>query len=155
MTADTNSIKLYFRPILRIAVGIVFLVSCAEKILNPAAFAQIITHYQLLPPSLVILTAIVFPWVELFCGLALVFGRYDRGAALLVTLMMAAFTLIAAYNGYRGLNIACGCFSLSAKAPSHIAVNIFRNLAILIPAAALLWPASRITRTRKLKHQDG
>ncbi|MDL2268907.1 DoxX family membrane protein [Desulfosarcina sp. OttesenSCG-928-A07] len=142
MTVWRFLISSFLQRMIRIGLGVVFLASCAEKIKNPAAFADIITHYQLLPPALVTLTAIIFPWVELFCGLALIFGRFDRGAALLVCLMMAAFILIAAYNGYRGLNIACGCFSLSAKEPTHIAVNIARNLLILIPAAVLLlWPA--------------
>lgn len=142
MTGEALSAS-FFRKIIRMGIGIVFLVSCAEKIKNPAAFAEIVTHYQLLPPALVTLTAVIFPWVELFCGLALVFGRFDRGAVFLVCLMMTGFVLIAAYNGYRGLNIACGCFSLSAKEPSHIAVNIARNLLILIPAAGLLlWPVS-------------
>lgn len=140
--------SLSFRKIVRIGVGSIFLISCAEKILDPVAFAQIVTGYQLLPPGWVTLAAVIFPWVELFCGLALVFGRFDQGAAFLVCLMMTAFIFISIYNGYRGLNIACGCFSLSAKEPSHIAVNIIRNLAILIPAAGLLWPIS----DRKLRH---
>ena len=40
------------------------------------------------------------------------------------------------YNGYRGLNIACGCFSLAAGESSDITVNTVRNLALL---AAGLW----------------
>ncbi len=117
--------------VLRILLGALFLFASAGKIADPAAFAAIITNYQLLPPKLVLATAVVLPWIEAVCGLALVFGRYKNGAAALVCLMMVVFTGLILYNGYRGLNVACGCFSLAAKEPSNFAVNTLRNLLIL------------------------
>jgi hypothetical protein len=71
--------------------------------------------------------------------LALVFGRFEKGAALLVSLMMVVFIAIILYNGHRGLNIACGCFSLSAKEPSSIALNTVRNLLILAAGTWVLF----------------
>jgi uncharacterized membrane protein YphA (DoxX/SURF4 family) len=130
--------------VVRIALGAIFLYSCAGKIADPAAFAAIVTNYQLLPPSLVSVTAVVFPWIEAVCGLALVVGRLEKGAALLVSLMMVFFIGLILYNGYRGLNIACGCFSLAANSPSNIAVNTLRNLFILAAGAwVLLIPKRR------------
>jgi len=130
--------------VVRIALGATFLFSCAGKIANPAAFATIVANYQLLPPSLVSATAVVFPWIEAMCGLALVFGRLEKGAALLVSLMMVFFTGLILYNRYRGLNIACGCFSLAADSPSSVAVNTLRNLFILAAGAwVLLIPKRR------------
>ncbi len=125
--------------VIRIALGAVFLFSCAGKITDPTAFAAIVTNYQLLPPPLVSATAVVFPWIEAVCGLALVFGRLEKGAALLTSLMMVVFTGLILYNGYRGLNIACGCFSLAANEPSNIAVNTLRNLVILAAGAWVLF----------------
>ena len=129
--------------VVRIALGATFLISCSGKIADPGAFAAIVTNYQLLPPPLVSATAVLFPWVEAVCGLALVFGRLEKGAALLVTLMMIVFTGLILYNGYRGLNIACGCFSLAANAPSNIAVNTLRNLLILVAGAWVLFFSRR------------
>jgi len=129
--------------VVRIALGAIFLFSCAGKIADPAAFAEIVTNYQLLPPPLVSATAVVFPWIEAVCGLALVFGRFEKGAALVVSLMMVVFTGLILYNGYRGLNIACGCFSLAAHAPSNIAVNTLRNLLILAAGAWILFFSRR------------
>ena len=125
--------------VVRIALGAIFMFSCAGKIADPAAFAAIVTNYQLLPPPLVSATAVVFPWIEAVCGLALVFGRIEKGAALLISLMMVVFTGLQFYNGYRGLNIACGCFSLAANEPSNIAVNTLRNLVILAAGAWVLF----------------
>ena len=125
--------------VVRIALGAVSLFSSAGKIADPEAFALIVTHYQLLPPLLVAVTAVLFPWIEALCGLALVLGRFEKGAALLVSLMMVLFTVILLYNSYRGLNIACGCFSLATQAPSNIALNTLRNLLILAAGAWILF----------------
>ena len=127
----------------RIVLGSVFLLSSAGKIANPEAFVEIVANYQLLPPHLVWMTAVVLPWLEAVCGLALIAGRYQRGAALLVSSMMVVFISIILYNGYRGLNVACGCFSLSATEPSNIALNTLRNLVLL---AAGIWMLIRSGR---------
>ena len=121
---------------IRIALGLLFLYSSFGKIADPNGFAAIVSNYQLLPQSLVWGTAVLLPWIEATCGLALVCGRFEKGAALLVSLMMAVFITAILYNGYRGLNIACGCFSLAASEPSSIALNTMRNLTIL---AAGMW----------------
>jgi uncharacterized membrane protein YphA (DoxX/SURF4 family) len=125
--------------IVRIALGGVFLLSCIPKIADPEAFAKIVTNYQLLSPPLVSATAILFPWIEAICGLALVSGRFEKGAALLVSLMMVVFIAIILYNAYRGLNIACGCFSLAAREPSSVVLNTVRNLFILAAGTWVLF----------------
>lgn len=136
MTPLPSAVVKNLTIVVRIALGAVFLFSSAGKIADPAAFAVIVANYQLLPTPMVAATAVVFPWIEAFCGLALVVGRLEKGAALLVILMMVVFTGLLFYNSYRGLDIACGCFSLAANAPSNIAVNTVRNLFIL---AAAIW----------------
>lgn len=122
--------------LIRIALGVVFLYASVGKIADPNGFAAIVSNYRLLPQPLVWATAVFLPWIEAVCGLALLCGRFEKGAALLVNLMMVAFIAVVIYNGYRGLNIACGCFSLAVREPSSIALNTMRNLVIL---AAGLW----------------
>jgi len=132
-----------FTIFIRIALGGVFLYSSAGKIADPGAFAGIVANYRLLPPQLVWATAVVLPWIEAACGLALLCGRFEKGAALLVSAMMALFMAINAYNGYRGINVACGCFSLAANAPSHPVLNALRNLVILAAGVWILFFARR------------
>ena len=117
--------------LVRSVLGAIFIYASLDKIADPTAFAKIITNYQVLPQLWVSATAVFLPWVEVTCGLALVFGRFEKGAAMLIILMMAVFIGIHFYNGYRGLDIACGCFSLSTKEPSNIAMNAVRNLTLL------------------------
>jgi uncharacterized membrane protein YphA (DoxX/SURF4 family) len=138
MTTMASSGEKRITVILRIVIGGVFMVSCIHKIAHPAAFAAVVANYQILPPALVTVTAIVFPWIEAVCGLALAFGRFDTGAALLVCLMMIAFIGIALFNAYRGLNVACGCFSLVDNEPSDIILLILRDIAILAAGIVVL-----------------
>ena len=147
MNPEPSAVVKTVTDVIRIALGAIFLFSCAGKIADPAAFTAIVANYQLLPPPLVSATAVVFPWIEAVCGLALVFGRLEKGAALLISSMMVVFTGLVLYNGYRGLNIACGCFSLAANEPSNIAVNTLRNLVILAAGAwVLFFPRHRRLR---------
>lgn len=53
----------------RIFLGLVFVVASVDKIIHPKAFAEIIYNYQILPGSLINLTAIILPWLELLLGL--------------------------------------------------------------------------------------
>ena len=140
LTSAGNGKKI--RIWVRIILGGVFLASCIDKIAHPAAFAAVVANYQVLPPALVATTAVVFPWIEALCGLALVCGRFVNGAVLLVCLMMITFIGVTAYNTYRGLNVACGCFSLASSAPTAITLVIGRDLAILAAAAWLLMTPS-------------
>ena len=123
--------------LLRIALGLAFVWSGTVKVLNPDAFAEIIFNYQLLPDVLVNLTAIILPWVEVTCGLALVFGKFVRGAAFVICMLMVVFMGAMFFNYARGLNIACGCFTVDAD-PSDMSLTIMRDSAMLLVGAMVL-----------------
>ena len=95
----------------RLYLGVIFLLACWHKLLEPAAFALDIATYQILPLGLVNLLAIVLPWVELAAGLMLLFGFRTRAAALLMAGMMAMFTVAIAIAVAKGLDMSCGCFA--------------------------------------------
>ena len=91
-------------------IGLVFVVTGCLKVLDPAGFAIDIQNYRLLPWSCGVVVALYLPWLEIFCGGALIFHIAYRGA-LCITIMLFA-TFVAAYGSTRprGLDIACGCF---------------------------------------------
>jgi uncharacterized membrane protein YphA (DoxX/SURF4 family) len=115
----------------RIVLGAIFIYASLDKIADPSGFAEVIANYQILPPRLVPVLAFLLPWVEAVCGTVLIIGRFKLGSTLLINLMMIMFICVTLYNGHRGLDIACGCFTLAAKEPSNIALNTLRDLAIL------------------------
>jgi putative oxidoreductase len=104
----------------RLYLGIIFLLACWHKILEPAAFALDIATYQILPLGLVNMQAIVLPWVELAAGLMLLLGLRTRAAALLVAGMMVMFTVAIAIAVAKGLDMSCGCFASQGAAEDPI-----------------------------------
>ncbi len=88
-----------------------FIYASLDKILHPAAFAEAVFNYQLLPAQLINLMALILPWLELILGVLLLSGIWLSGAVLGVNLLMIIFLGALIINTARGLNISCGCFS--------------------------------------------
>lgn len=99
-----------FWMVVRIAIGVLFVAASYYKILSPGAFAHQIYNYKILPSVLINPVALTLPWLQFFCGLALIFNWATAAASTFVTLMVAVFQLALASALIRGLNIACGCF---------------------------------------------
>lgn len=79
----------------RITLGGLFIWMGIGKLGHPIEFLKQIHLYHMLPeePAFFLnATAIVLPWLELFCGVALILGLWVRGAAAMIALMLAVFT---------------------------------------------------------------
>jgi len=100
---------------LRLALAGIFLYACADKILHPQDFASIVKSYHVLPDPLVYLTALWLPWLELVLGVCLFTGFMRDGALTLATGLLAAFWITLVVDYFRGINVACGCFSSSPE----------------------------------------
>lgn len=97
--------------LVRIVLGVVFVVASIEKIANPTGFAAAISGYRIIAGDPALLIATVLPWIELLCGLGLLFGLSVRGSALLALIMLSVFTLVVLSALWRGLDISCGCYT--------------------------------------------
>ncbi len=101
--------------LLAIVLGAVFVFAGAAKVLDPPAFAKDISHYQILSFPLGMALAFYLPWLEIFSGLALIFGRLRSGALgilIALTVIFIGATLIARV---RGIDPGCGCFGSATK----------------------------------------
>ena len=123
----------------RILLGGVFVWASWDKILNPAAFAQAIANYQIVPASLGNLSALVLPWIELVSGLCLIFNRWTRGSAFIAAALMVVFMGALGYNIVRGVDVSCGCFTLDEQAPGNMWLYLFRDTVFLAMAVGLMW----------------
>jgi uncharacterized membrane protein YphA (DoxX/SURF4 family) len=101
----------YFVLAIRLVLGIVFIYAAIDKIANPAAFAQSIYNYRMLPEEFINLMALTLPWLEIICGVLIVAGIFVRGSALLIGFMLLVFIVAISFALVRGLDISCGCFS--------------------------------------------
>lgn len=115
----------------RLILGGIFVFASIDKILHPAAFADAVYNYQILPDSLINLTAVFLPWLELILGACLIAGVWLPGAALIANLLLITFTGALLFNLARGLDIHCGCFTTSTEAGASNAWYIFRDFLFL------------------------
>ncbi|GFK92495.1 hypothetical protein NNJEOMEG_00320 [Fundidesulfovibrio magnetotacticus] len=128
---------LYF--LARLAFGAVFVYAGAEKMADPATFADVIFNYRMLPGQLVYPVALFLPALEVVCGLALWTGCMARAAAGILNLLMAAFMLGLGQAMLRGLDVTCGCFGGAGQAVTG--ETLLRDAAILAVGLLAQWGA--------------
>lgn len=127
-----------------LALAGVFGVAAIPKIANPESFALMVFRYKILPYALVNLAAIYLPWIELAIAMALLWpGRSRRGAALLALLLLVVFWAALLFNLARGINVACGCFSVDPDARHNAALSLIRDTLLIACAAVTFWLATR------------
>ncbi len=122
---------------LRLLLGAVFLFASYDKILHPAAFAEAVYNYQILPDGAVNLAALTLPWMELLLGLCLVAGFWLPGATFLSTGLLAVFIGALVFNQIRGLDIHCGCFSTETTEGPADVWTVIRDIGFLIASIYL------------------
>lgn len=123
---------------LQILLGIIFIYAGIGKIISPEDFAYILDKYRILPLVLVQPFAIVLPWLEVTSGLSLVIGCGVRGGALIIDILMIVFILAFILNLIRGIDVACGCFSLSVMERKSTYLYLLRDLCILAAGVSVL-----------------
>ncbi|MBC8366351.1 DoxX family membrane protein [bacterium] len=96
--------------LIRLVIGVTFIVASYHKILHPDAFAQSVYYYHMVPASLLHIFALYLPWLELVAGISLIIGCKAKGAAILTALMTLAFIVGLSTSLARNLDISCGCF---------------------------------------------
>lgn len=135
--------------VLRTLLGVVFLLASFDKLQHPEAFAVIVEHYRILPPVLIAPVAILLPWLECLCGLGLIFNVLSRGAALVATVLMFVFLAALGFNAFRGLDVACGCFSTEPATAGSATLYLLRDAAIaLLSLIVLNLQASELRKAR-------
>ncbi|MEA2572523.1 MAG: hypothetical protein QOI24_4524 [Acidobacteriota bacterium] len=131
----------------QLALGVIFIAAALPKIVDPPSFAHMVYNYRIVPGSLVNLSALAMPWIELLCGVALVLGIWRGTARTLIAAMLVTFIIAISINLARGNAIDCGCFDVSAAGKSveerlaDMRFVIFRDLGMLLMAAQLWWAA--------------
>ena len=137
---------------IRLILGVIFLIASADKIYHPAAFAQAIYNYQILPGNLINITAILLPWLEVLLGLFLIIGLWLPGTVTLTNVVLITFFGALVFNVARGLDVHCGCFSTSAKGDPATAWYLIRDGAFLLMGGYLFF---KVVVSRRLSATQG
>jgi putative oxidoreductase len=118
-------------------LGVIFLYAAWGKIQDPGTFAELIYHYKMGPYWGANLVAVTLPWIELFAGLCLITGLWQRAAALLTGGMLVFFIAMIAVAWIRpDVNIKdCGCFADGApRTPLQVLTEDALMLVLVIPS---------------------
>ena len=134
----------YAWRVVDLIVGGIFVYAGVSKVFDPVQFANDIDNYKTLPWFVSVRLAFYLPWLEIFCGLAVISRFFYRGGLSILTALLAVFIGVTIAAKLRGLDITCGCFGHASEHwsfPQHMAVD----LSIFIALAAL-WFANELQR---------
>src|SRR5438552_3447966 len=117
-----------------VIVGGVFIYAGVIKVLDPSQFANDIDNYKILPWTIGVGLGFYLPWLEIFCGVALIFRFLYRGGLSILTALISVFIATTVVDKIRGLDITCGCFGHVSKNWSfsaHLALDLVIFAALL------------------------
>ncbi len=127
----------------RLIAGGVFVFAGAQKLLDPAAFAQDIANYQAFPYWTWNLAAAIIPVTEVLAGLALIVGVKRRAAAIVLGSLTVAFIGLILSIIIRGIDLNCGCFGEAAEASAVGWPLVLRDLGLLAAIVVAYLPPER------------
>ena len=129
--------------IIRIALAGLFIYGGVTKLLDPKAFAAVISAYDLVPEAFLPLVAIGLPLIETIAGMALVF---DRPWGLhLITGLLALFAFVLGYGILGDLNVDCGCFGDDdLKKQAGLREAFYRDLVLIGIVTPYLYLSRRV-----------
>jgi len=128
--------------IVRLVIGSVFIYAGFIKLIDPKAFAKLISQYDIVPDSLLPVFAIGLPATEFLAGLGLVLNI--RGSLMVIFNLLIVFIMVLGYGIFNDMNIDCGCFSTEEiNAHNSLKQALFRDL-FMIVAACYLYVYKRI-----------
>jgi putative oxidoreductase len=130
-----------WRPVigraLAVLAGAVFVYAGVLKVRDPLQFANDVSNYDILPWSVGVWLAFYLPWLEILCGLALIFHRVFAGALAITGALIFIFIGATIWAKIQGIDVACGCFGTASSNLTltwHLVINS-SILAVLI----VLW----------------
>src|ERR1700732_1426904 len=116
-------------------IGGIFIYAGVIKVWDPIGFANDIDNYKILPWAVGVRLAFYLPWLEIFCGLALIARRLYLGGLSILTALISIFIVATVAAKVRGLDITCGCFGHASKNWSfstHLALDLVLLAALFI-----------------------
>ena len=131
--AQIPKVKFVWR-IADVIVGGIFIYAGAIKALDPVRFATDIDNYKILPWTIAAGLAFYLPWLEIFCGVALITRRLYLGGLSVLIALVCVFTVATIAAKVRGLDITCGCFGHASQHWSfsgHLALDLVVLAALL------------------------
>jgi putative oxidoreductase len=123
--------------VFRLVMAAFFLVSSYGKLVDIERYSvDAVYNFGVLPFFLARPFGLIMPFIELLCGLGLLFGVLTRLASLGVGLMSLSFFVAKAIVLLQGRSINCGCFG--AVIDTLASVTIFMDVPMVFMALVVL-----------------
>ena len=111
-----------------IVIGVVFVFSGLGKVVNTAAFGNLIVQYgfenlQIFAPAIVI--------AEIFVGMCLILGIKSKINGIISAGLLITFTLAFTYGHFKNGITDCGCFGTLKISSDNIEITYARNILLL------------------------
>ena len=100
---------------LAVLAGAVFVYAGGLKVRDPLQFANDLSNYRIIPWPVGVRLAFYLPWLEILCGLALIFHRLFAGALTITGTLMFTFIGATIWAKIQGIDVACGCFGTASS----------------------------------------
>ncbi len=123
----------------RLVLGALFLYASYDKLGGSQMFADSIENYRLVPRWMINPMAIVLPWVQFIAGVCLLLGVFAPGAGLVSACLYAVFVGALVSALLRGLNIDCGCFTLTGEGERIRWFAVFPRVLGLAASLLVVW----------------
>jgi hypothetical protein len=121
----------------RLILAAVFLLSSFGKLVDIERYSvDAVYNFGILPMLLARPFGLVMPFIELLCGLGLLFGVLTRLSALGAALMSLAFFIAKAIVLSEGRTIECGCFG--AVVDTLASVTLFMDIPMFLLALGVM-----------------
>jgi uncharacterized membrane protein YphA (DoxX/SURF4 family) len=130
--------------LIRIGVGLVFVWAGALKLVDPRAFARVISEYGLVPDDLLVFVALGLPAAEFLAGVGLVFDV--KGSLAAIFGLVVLFLGVLGFGLLSNLDIDCGCFSpREIRSRDSLRIAFFRDLWLMCGVVYLFaWRRTRV-----------
>ena len=127
----------YVILVFRLILAGLFITSACGKLVDIERYSvDAVYNFGILPMFLARSFGLVMPFIELLCGLGLLFGVLTRLSAVGVSLMSSSFLIAKAIVLSQGRSIECGCFG--AIVDTLASVTIFMDVPTMLLAAVVM-----------------
>jgi putative oxidoreductase len=129
--------------VFRLILAAFFLTSSYGKLVDIERYSvDAVYNFGILPMVLARPFGLVMPFIELVCGLGILFGVLTRLSALGIGLMSLSFFIAKAIVLSQGRSIDCGCFG--AVIDTLASVSIFLDLPVMFFAMVVIGAPSDV-----------
>ena len=137
--------------VIRVILGSIFVYAGFIKLIDPKAFARVISQYGIVPDVLLAPFAIGLPALELLAGLGLILNK--RGSLAVIFGLLVVFIGVLGYGILNDLNVDCGCFSPEEITGQNSLRQAFYRDLFMIAGVFLLF-LSRSNRVLRSAHNS-